>query len=104
MHDLAALLLDRRQRRERALCDEAGFLGEFALRGRERIAVGFDQAFRNAPGAGVLLRPERSAGMRKKYFRRRAAPEDEEAGAHFGCPAHVSLPQVTAVGASTSMS
>src|SRR6478672_13100360 len=60
---LAAGLLERAELREFAVHGEAGFLREFPARRGERILVRLDGAFGNGPGAGVLVLPERAAGM-----------------------------------------
>src|SRR6185312_3898500 len=69
--DLAAGLPDGRQRAELASDGEARLLGELALRPRQQILARRRLAFRDRPGAGILLGPERAAGMHQEHFRHR---------------------------------
>src|SRR6185503_12826223 len=64
--DLAAFLLERRERSELARGGEAGLFSEFTLRRGQRILAGLELALRDRPGAGVFLRPKRSARVDEK--------------------------------------
>jgi hypothetical protein len=85
MDDLAAGLLHRWERGERAVDGEAGLLGELAPGRGERILARLELALGDRPGAGILLGPERAAGMDEEHFRRGAALAIyQQAGALLG--------------------
>src|SRR5262249_7909222 len=78
MYDFAALLAHRRERDERSVGDEAGFLGELASRRRGKIPVGSDEALGDRPGALVLARPKGAARMSEQYFKVELAAKDQK--------------------------
>src|ERR1043166_3275276 len=88
MDDLAALLARRRECDERSVGDEAGFLGEFALGGGGKVAVGPDQALGNRPGALVLARPIGPARMPEQHFEIGLAAKHEKPGADLALSRH----------------
>src|SRR5262249_32970689 len=88
MDDLAALLTHRRQRDERSVGNEAGFLGEFAPGGGGKVAVRPDQALGDRPGALVLARPIRPARMPEQHFEVGLAAKHEEPRADLALSRH----------------
>src|SRR4029453_2400190 len=68
LHHLAAALLDRSQRNEGAVDRLAHLFEEFALGGGEAVFIVTELALGNRPGAEILLRPERPAGMDQEHF------------------------------------
>ena len=63
MDDLAALLLDRRQRQEGAGRLQASLLLELALRRKQQILAGLRFALGDRPGRIVFVDEVRTAGM-----------------------------------------
>jgi hypothetical protein len=79
---LAALLPQLAERDEVAFDREADLLRDLAPRRGERLLVRLDLALREAPGAGVLLRPVRTARVDEQDLERAGgAAEEEEPGA-----------------------
>lgn len=66
MDRLAAWLQARGQRKELAIDHCPDLFGEFSTRCREAILTGIELALRDGPGAEILPRPERPAGMNEK--------------------------------------
>ncbi len=84
---LAARLADRAERPERRGEVEPGLLAELAPGGVERFLAGFGLALGDGPGAVVLLRPERAAGMNEEYLDRAVATAvRQEPGAQLRQP------------------
>src|SRR4029077_6630424 len=63
VHDLPAALLHLAERQLRPLGCEAGLLRELAVGDREQLLALLDLALRDRPGAQILAREQRSAGM-----------------------------------------
>src|SRR5207247_8247019 len=77
-HDLAPGLHEVAERQAFALRARAGLLFEFALRHGERI-LGFGIfSLRDRPRAGILLGPERAAGVHEQNLEPGIAPPIEE--------------------------
>ena len=84
VNHFAAALLPRCEPAKFAGEMEAGFFREFALRGGEGVFGVVVFAFRNGPRAGILVAPERTAGMHEKDFEPTGAkPVREDSGALF---------------------
>src|SRR5256886_9931105 len=66
--DLSALLFDGAEFDELAAGRDAGFLFEFANRGREQGFAGLNLAFLKAPVASVLARAKRPPRIREENF------------------------------------
>jgi len=65
----------------------AGLLRELAQRGRQRLLLGVVLALGDRPRAGVLLGPERAAGVHQQHLEGGArAAVQENAGAAFRHP------------------
>src|SRR5262249_43731856 len=67
VHLLAALLPDASQRKQRARERRAEFLGEFASRRGLWVFASHALALGNRPGSGILVPPERAAGMHQQH-------------------------------------
>ena len=84
-HDLAARLHELAERAKLAVRARAGFLLELAHRDGERLLALGIFAFRDRPGAQVLLGPERPARMHQQHFDAAAVtPIHQDAGAALG--------------------
>lgn len=68
VNGFSARLSDGSEMSEWSVDDCAGFFGELALRGGERIFIVGELAFRNRPRSRILFRPKRSTGMHEKNF------------------------------------
>src|SRR6266576_3948192 len=68
MHHLPARLLERRERNEVSIGNEAGLFGELALGGGKRFLAGLELALGNRPGTFVFLGPKGTAGVHEKDF------------------------------------
>src|SRR4029079_6168776 len=80
--DLAALLLDVAERMEGTGRRHSVLLLELTLRRGERVFAFFRLPLGDGPGAQVLLRPERAAGMDEEHLERAVLPPvHQEAGA-----------------------
>src|SRR5262249_19404385 len=105
--DLAAALHDLAERKELALPGRAGFLLDLALGHRERVLAGDIFAFRDRPGAEILLRPERPARMHQQQLEAGAAPAvEQDAGAALGHYRRLlrAIARVTSTGTAASAS
>ena len=94
LNDFAARLLNRIEACEFALDLKPRFLDEFTLGRLERILVFGDFPFRNCPGASILLRPKRPAGMDQKNFELAAVAIQQQTGAAFLRHNYLSCPKV----------
>ena len=84
MNELAAFLGDRGELDETAFGGEAQFFVEFSFRRRERLFPGQEFALGNGPGAGILVFPERPAGMdEQKLEQAFAQPIHQQTSAYF---------------------
>ena len=81
MHELSALLVNRRQRVQLALCRQVRLLGEFAPRRGDEILARLDEALRDSPDSIVLFCPERPARMCYQDFQGGLAPAFWRSGA-----------------------
>src|ERR1700735_5782747 len=84
---------------ELALDRHAGLFEKFALRGCEQVFPFVRQTLGNRPGAKVLLRPERTAGMDEHYLQiRRSSSKQQNACADLRHPSEVMPPRLFAEG------
>jgi hypothetical protein len=78
VHDLAGLLANGAQRKERPGRMQPGLLLEFTARGCEEIFAGFRQALGNGPRTGVARFPEGTSWMSEKELQTGGALSEQE--------------------------